>query len=390
MENLNTIDFSNCVSGKETSYLRLQGLHRGDGIFKYRVNLSGRLIFANPSLIDKLGYSENSLIGMDGFAIIAPEYRAFARSRFSQVLRSGGKHNYLELPVIRTDGSLIWLGQKIKLRYSGKRVVGFDVEGIEVKDPVSEYYIQTAESLQYASYIQESIHPSGEAMKRAFKDHFVSFIPKDKVSGDFYFLEEKDNLIYFALGDCTGHGVPAAMISILAVSTLRKVVSEDITGDPSMILEVLDQEIKRSLWSGERSLNDGFEIALCVYEKSTSRLRYSGAHLDMFYSKDGSIYRFHGNKRSIGDKHFSDRSFLFHELKVSSKDVFYFFTDGYTDQFGGPLRKKYKKKNLLELLRIISRFNLQEQQRILLLQHKTWKGFSEQVDDILFAGIKFL
>jgi len=246
------------------------------------------------------------------------------------------------------------------------------------------------DSIRYAKRIQTAVLPP----EVPFDDTFIFFRPKDIVSGDFYWIETVGDKEMIAAVDCTGHGVPGAFLSILGHSMLTKIVREYGIQEPAKILDQLDLEIINALHQknvqGERVVNDGMDLALICYNKDTQILEYAGGYNPLIMIRDGELEEIKADRFPIGmTTVHKDKKFTTHEIKVKKGDSFYIFSDGYADQFGGPNGRKYRKKNMKDLLLSLQNVPMKEQGSELEKVMLDWMENYEQIDDIVFIGRKF-
>lgn len=246
------------------------------------------------------------------------------------------------------------------------------------------------ESIEYAKTLQKAILPSENMLAKNLKDSFILFQPKDIVSGDFYWFSGKNDRFVLAAVDCTGHGVPGAMMSILGNNLLGTIVSKEGITDPAMILQKMNNRIKESLQNHESNItaNDGMDMALCTMDLNSNRLYFSGAYRPLIMIRNGELTEFKGDRRSIGGFSDYNTKFSLHEIEVKNGDVFYIFSDGYADQFGGTSNRKYMTLRFKQLLLNIHQLPMQKQNELLASEHAAWKGTSEQIDDLLVIGFR--
>ena len=247
------------------------------------------------------------------------------------------------------------------------------------------------DSIHYAKRIQTAILPPDEFVKSTLKEHFIFYLPKDIVSGDFYWLSTLNNKAYVAAVDCTGHGVPGAFMSIVGHDQLNYSVTVVGAKKPSDILDALNHGVTKTLRQakGESTVKDGMDIALCCIDYENKKLEYSGAYNPLYMVRNNELSQVDANKFPIGA--FVGESLQFftnHEIDVKEGDVFYIFSDGYQDQFGGPKNKKFLTKRFRELLLEISSYPMDKQKEILEERFLDWKKDVVQVDDILVIGLK--
>jgi serine phosphatase RsbU (regulator of sigma subunit) len=245
---------------------------------------------------------------------------------------------------------------------------------------------ETEDSLIYASRLQSGILPKIQELKHDFSDAFILYKPKDIVSGDFYWTYKKGNDIFIAVADCTGHGVPGAMMSFLSFNNLERCVKELGLDKPSAILETLSDLIEKSFQSNEKSIRDGLDICLLKYNKLSKVLSFSGANSNLYLVGDGEVKKINGTRRSIGYSEFK-HPFAEIEIQLRSDNCIFLNTDGYADQIGGPMGKKYLSKNLSQLYLTLADKSSEEQLNTLENQFNLWKGSLEQIDDVTVIGL---
>jgi tetratricopeptide (TPR) repeat protein len=243
------------------------------------------------------------------------------------------------------------------------------------------------DSITYAKRLQDAILPPMNVIKKYLPESFVLYKPKDIVAGDFYWLEKVGDTILIAAADCTGHGVPGAMVSVVCSNALNRAVKEFHITEPGKILDKTRELVLETFEKSEGDIKDGMDISLCCINTSTREIKWSGAYNPLWYIQAGEVKEVNPDKQPIG-KVDAPQPFHTNELKLNKGDLFYLFTDGYADQFGGPKGKKFKYKQLSEKLSAICGQPMEEQKRILAETLESWKGNLEQVDDILVIGIR--
>lgn len=257
------------------------------------------------------------------------------------------------------------------------------------KDIIEHKNKEITESITYAKRIQNSLLPDEQILNRYFSSSFIYYLPKDIVSGDFYWHNGFGNKIVFALADCTGHGVPGAIMSVMGANILGQIVEDERTDSPEMALHKLDQRICKLLRSGAegKTTNDGMDIALAVFDRESMELHFSSARRPLVIIRNGEIIELKGSKFSIGGQE-EKKQFELKTIKVQKGDRLYLFTDGYGDQFGGENGKKFKSKRILELLLSFSGITFQQQLNKIDSTFQNWKGDLEQVDDVCLIGLE--
>ncbi|NJL13571.1 MAG: SpoIIE family protein phosphatase [Microscillaceae bacterium] len=256
-------------------------------------------------------------------------------------------------------------------------------------------------SITYASRIQKAIIGNEDAITSNFKESFILIKPKDIVSGDFYWFTEVKRsgsikggddrqTIFFkiiAAADCTGHGIPGAFMTVMGNALLDEIINENKVTNPSRILSVLDRKLLMKLQ--QHNVNDGMDMALLVFDDENQRVSFSGANNPLYYVREGQIYQVKGSKFPIGSAQYRQKKkFDLHHVDYLPGDVYYIFSDGFQDQFGGELGQKYYKKRFREFLLAISHLPLREQKKHLEDELRQWQGEHPQTDDILIIGIR--
>ena len=277
-----------------------------------------------------------------------------------------------------------------------------NIEIREKKHIIEEKQKEILDSISYAKRLQEAILPPQEHINEYFPDNFVLYKPKDIVAGDFYWLEHIDNISFFAAADSTGHGVPGAMVSLVCSNALNRSVKEFGLRKTGEILDKTRELVLETFAKSNTEVKDGMDISLLSvqFPSPSSKnqkviINWSGANNPLWYINSFSFNgvesnKFHEikpNKQPIG-KTDRPQSFTTHEIEHKTNTVFYLFTDGYPDQFGGPKGKKYKHKQLEEMLIVNSSKTLEEQKNVLDKAFKEWIGDLEQVDDVTIIGIR--
>lgn len=254
-----------------------------------------------------------------------------------------------------------------------------------------EANVNILESLTYAGRMQQTILPSLNEIRTVFPNFFLFFRPKDLVSGDFYWVQETEDLVYIACGDCTGHGVPGALMSMIGNQLLEHAVQDLKLSDPSEILNEMDKAIMRLMVrkAATHNMSDGMDISLVILDRKKQYLHFSGAVQNGYFVHLEEWVQLSGGKGSLGGN-FQKRAEPFQTQKIDYKpgDKLYLFTDGYGDQFGGNDNRKFFRRNLIQLLKDIHENEMEIQGDILRQQFEFWKGTYDQIDDVTVIGIQ--
>lgn len=333
------------------------------------------------------------------FTILPPFYRTWW-AYGSYILVSGGTLFLLYMwrtSKLRKDKEL--LENTVKERTS---------EIVKQKTLVEEKNVLITDSIEYAQNIQQTILPSEEEIKKHFPEHFILYKPKDIVSGDFYWLYEDKDRILVAVADCTGHGVPGAFMSLMGNNFLNDIINTKSKCSPAEILDELNTRILTSLKqdNNTRSVKYGMDIALISIDKNRTVLEYAGAHSPLLVFRKRTVHdleinrsgtettdeweciQIKANSRSIGSIKKPEDTFTNHTFKLAKGDMLYLYTDGYTDQLGGPERKKFFAQPFRSLLQSICVLPPREQKSVLEQTITDWKGKLNQTDDISVMGIR--
>jgi len=251
-----------------------------------------------------------------------------------------------------------------------------------------------SESINYARRIQESVLPTENQLTELFPNSLALLLPKDVVSGDFYWTYNQGNKVIVALADCTGHGVPGAFMSIIGSTVLNEIVKERQVFNPSRILEHMNARIKYILKQdliSDSVQEDGMDVAVCMYDKTSQTLTYAGASQPIVLVGNDGLLKIEGDLFSIGGT-FSNRaevSFKNHVFPIKAYHSFYLYSDGFQDQFGGENNKKLMSDTFEGLLKHVSLLPFNTQKNALLKEFEKWKGNRKQIDDVLILGFSF-
>ncbi len=246
------------------------------------------------------------------------------------------------------------------------------------------------DSLNYAKRIQQALMPSETGFKKILPVSFVLHRPKDIVSGDFYWISENGNRIFVAAIDCTGHGVPGAFMSIIGYELFRRITHSPVKSSSDEILNILNAEFA-NIFSGveSMSLKDGMDIALCIIDRESADLSFSGAFNPLYIIREDKIIELKGDRFSVGlEEEDHQHGFTSQTIRLEKNDMVYMFSDGYADQFGGPDGKKFKYRRFRHILLNIHHFAMEEQKQLLDQTIDNWRGNMEQIDDILVLGFR--
>ncbi|MEZ4722176.1 MAG: SpoIIE family protein phosphatase [Flavobacteriales bacterium] len=257
------------------------------------------------------------------------------------------------------------------------------------KEIVEEKNKEITDSITYAKRIQEAILPPQKLVKEFLSNSFVLYKPKDIVAGDFYWMHPDGEWVYFAAADCTGHGVPGAMVSVICNNGLNRSVREFGLKEPDEILNKTRELVLQEFEKSEEEVKDGMDIALCALNAKERKLQYAGAQNPLWIIRNGAteVEEIKPDKQPIG-QYAELRPFTNHDVELNEGDTVYIFSDGYADQFGGPKGKKFKYASFKELLVSVNHEPLENQRTIINERFEEWRGELEQIDDVCVIGVR--
>jgi PAS domain S-box-containing protein len=368
-------------------------------------NPEGAVEYVSPSVKAMLGYEPSELLG-DGWwnntkskEDEATLFKDYIKNKFElnenlglkevsyerQLKTANGVNKWILWNMsIGPDNSVISIGSDITKRKNAEKALEEQHKSLVQKNE------DIIDSIQYARKIQDAILPNVDAIAKNVADAFVLYLPKDVVSGDFYWYYKNGNKIFIAAVDCTGHGVPGALMSVVGNSILKDVIVKRAIEDPSEILEALDSDIN-SLLQKEDSydvMSDGMDVSLVVIDTVTSLLTFAGAMRPLWIVRDNQVIDIKGDRFPIGYFYGVEKTFSNVEFQLKKDDQLYLFSDGYADQFGGEKNKKFNRKKMKELLVSINAMTGTEQKGFLEYALKNWRQETEQTDDVLIIGLK--
>ena len=350
------------------------------------------------------------MTGIEFLEKIIPEYPDCIRmvlTGFSdveaiiQAINKGRVYRYITKPWNK-DGLKITIDQALEtyhLKQQNKKLFldlqeankTLEKKVIERTKKIESQRKEITDSLHYARRIQNALLPPDEELDMLLPSYFILNKPRDIVSGDYYWLANKDNKVIVAVADSTGHGVPGAFMSILGVAYLNEILNQTVAIKANEILNQLRGQVIKSLHqTGKKDeTRDGMEIALCVVDFKRRKLQYSGAFRPLYLIRDNVLKEFKGDSMPIGIYDYEESSFQNEELIFKENDIIYMFSDGYVDQLGGPDRKTFRSRNFKQLLINIHQKPLHEQKGILEKEYEEWRHGIGQIDDIMVMGIRF-
>ena len=264
---------------------------------------------------------------------------------------------------------------------------------IELKnayDIIEEKNKDLTANINYAGKIQQALLPVVSELPGLTDNCFFLSIPKDVIGGDFYWFTSSENKFIIAVADCTGHGVPGALMSMLGISFLEEIINSRHIFETDLILKELSRKVISALkQKGERNeAKDGMDISICMIDKERNTLDFSGAHNNLYLFRNRELKEYFADRLPVGYTDDHETNFTKQTIEIFPGDIFYLFTDGYPDQFGGKDHKRYKYPAFRSLLMKIHSKPLSVQKKLLEKEFYRWKGKNVQTDDVLVAGFR--
>jgi PAS domain S-box-containing protein len=359
------------------------------------------VLYFNPVCVRLLGFSADMLSDISIEIIIHPDYRAAVFQRLQEHLNSRLSTDRFEMKILTRSQEERWIDfSTVSIEYEGQKAalatfydITDQISAItrlqEAKTEIEEKNELILSSIQYAEKIQHAILPPEDLISGTFKSNFILYKPRDIVSGDFYWFTSKDNKALIAAADCTGHGVPGALMSMLGIAFLNEIVSKLEVLKASEILNHLRQYVINALHQSQEKLEgkDGMDIALCVFDFERMSLQYSGANNPVYVIREQELIILPADKMPIGISG-EKRPFSNMDVPLRKGDMVYLFSDGFADQFGGSDDKKFLVKNFKQMLIDVSDYALDKQKFLIEKRLLDWQGDYEQIDDIMIIGIR--
>lgn len=283
-------------------------------------------------------------------------------------------------------GFLLFVFNRLRVTRNQKVVIENQRDKVNIqKTEIEEQHKEIKDSMEYAKRIQSAILPPSKLVKEYLQQSFILYKPKDIVARDFYWMEHIGGKVLFAAADCTGHGVPGAMVSVICNGALNRSVREFELSEPGKILDKAREIVIQEFEKSEEEVKDGMDIALCSLEGM--KLEYAGAHNPLWIVRKGEIIETKANKQPIG-KFDKQTGYITHSFDLEAGDTIYIFSDGYVDQFGGEKGKKFKAKAFRNLLLSIQEKSMEEQKILIDDAFEAWRGSLEQIDDVCVIGVR--
>ncbi len=383
---------------------RMQSLSENSLDLIIRMNLDGQFFYANPVVEDYLGKTPADLINKNLAEIeLPPVLKEFFEMTITGIMESPRKSNVeLIIPVQMGGRSIERIMNMVAIpEFSEKEletilIIGHDItEAKRIEKEIQVKNRKIEDSIQYAERIQSSILPGIKLIQKYFPKCFIYYKPRDVISGDFpWFFPKSRDLVYLAAVDCTGHGVPGALLSFVGYFLLNNIVEHEKEFTSGEICDKLHDGVRRTLKqeSEEADARDGMDIAFCMIDTAKREIQYAGAHRPLYLLRNGELIEFKGDRKAIGGipaRIKEETPFANHVIPYQTGDKIFFFTDGMPDQLGGPENKKYSPKRIRETILEKPGFTMNQYENHFMGDFEEWMKDAKQIDDVLLIGIEF-
>lgn len=379
---------------------KMQSLSENSPDMIIRLSPAGQFFYANPIVKIFTGVDTNEVMNKTIEEVnFNEQIVTFFKDTIKQIVKNQTKIN-IEITFPTNFGNRIMQVNAIPEFNEEKELesvlfVAHDItERKNIELEIQEKNKKITESINYAERIQSSILPDTKYIQEFLPKSFIFYKPRDVVSGDFPWFFKKEEDIYIAVVDCTGHGVPGALLSFIGYFLLNNIVDHDYDWTAGEVLDHLHQNVRRTLKQDRADANarDGMDIALVKINLQKNKLQYSGAHRPLYLLRKSELTEFEGNRKAIGGIPHAKKpesSFVNHVIEITPGDKVFFFSDGLTDQLGGPDRQKYSPRRIREIIIENSDFSMTQFSNYFARDFKKWKGDNKQIDDVLLIGIEF-
>lgn len=378
---------------------RMQSLSENSPDMIMRVNMMGKLVYINPAVANFVGVPASEIIKkrvndleiderfVDYLENTLNDIKVEQETIISEVkVSADGEERIMEIksiPELNDDAELE------SVLFVAHDMTDFKKIEADIKDKNKKI----SDSINYAQRIQSSLLPDTHYIQNYFPRSFIFYRPKDVVSGDFPWFLKKDGILYVAAVDCTGHGVPGALLSFIGYFLLNNIVSADPNLSAAQIMEQLHQEVRKALKQDQEGSRgrDGMDVAFCKIDPENQILDYCGAHRPLFLLRDGELLEYQGTRKGIGGAPLprkKEKEFENHVIDYQEGDKIFIFSDGLPDQLGGPNRKKLQPRRVREALTMDPNYTMAHFARYFPKTFYEWMGNEKQVDDVLLIGIE--
>lgn len=378
---------------------QMQSLSENSHDLIVRLGMDKKVYYSNPIIQKMTGFEGRAITNKFYHETELPNYLLSAFDAVLEKVNTQQATVSIEESFKTLEGDKIYTFNAIPERGADNEiatvlVVAHDVtEQKKIEAEITHKNKSITESINYSYRIQNSLMPTQQSLNALFPQSFILYRSKDVVSGDFPYIYQKGDSIFVAAVDCTGHGVPGALMSLIGYFTLNQIMSETPDYSPSEVLDLLHERVQKTLKqdTGESQAKDGMDIALCKINTKKGLLEFAGAHRPLYHFTNNALIEVKADKYPIAGMHYKNRKpFINHILPLQKGDSIYFNTDGLPDQFGGPDGKqKFMSKRVRELIETNAQNDMSVVGKLFVNEFDAWKGAHKQMDDVLLIGIKF-
>ncbi len=382
---------------------KMQSLSENSLDMIIRLNMYGMFFYANPVVEDYIGIKSADVMNKTIEDILMPEnLLAYFKSTLTEIKATPNKrNNQITIPVQIGEHlserimSLDAIPEFNENELETILFVGHDItEAKRIELEIADKNRKIEDSINYAERIQSAILPDNQLIREHLPKSFILYKPRDVVSGDFPWFFKREDTIYIAVVDCTGHGVPGALLSFIGYFILNNVVDHEREYSAAEVCDLLHNGVRDTLKQNREDAQgrDGMDIALVKYNPKKGEIHYAGAHRPLYFVRNGELMEYKGDRKAIGGIPLGnkpEKNFTNYVIDVQPGDKAYFFSDGLTDQLGGPEYKKYSPGRVREQLVTNNNLSMEEMSQFFENEFFTWKGEEKQIDDVLLIGIEF-
>ncbi len=402
---VNSIDITEKMRAEKEERLRtrMQSLSENSPDLILRLSTSGQFYYANPVVEDYMGLSPAEIINKNITELpFNPDLKEYFEATLAAMRTNPGKTSEEITVLLETDNTMkdriISFDAIPEYNYKELETVlfaGHDVTEMKrIEKELNEKNKKIQDSINYSKKIQNAILPDMENLRKTFPSSFLFLRPRDVISGDFpWFLKNETN-IFLAAVDCTGHGVPGSMLSFIAYFLLKEVTKTGTNLSAGETCDLLNKQFRKTLnqEDNKNDTNDGLDIALCKIYPGEKKIEFAGAHRQLFLLREGELTEFKGNRKAIGGLELfkkADEKFINHSIAYKTGDKIFIFTDGLTDQLGGPYGRKYSPGRVRDLILEHPGYIMKQYHDIFDRDFRQWIKDFRQLDDVLMIGIEF-
>ncbi|MDA3952968.1 MAG: PAS domain S-box protein [Bacteroidales bacterium] len=379
---------------------KMQSLSENSPDLILRMNTKGQFFYANPMVNDYIGVKSKDIInGRIDELDMEPSLVAFFKDTIKQIRRTNQNIiQELTMPTAKLGNRI--MNYNVIPEFNENELetilfVGHDItEAKQIELEIKDKNRKISESINYAQRIQSSILPNTALIQEHLPKSFIFYLPRDVVSGDFPWFFKKEDILYISAVDCTGHGVPGALLSFIGFFQLNNIVDHDVNYNAGQILDKLHYGVRTTLKQDriDADARDGMDIAFCRINLKKKEIQYSGAHRPLYLLRNGELIEYKGNRKAIGGiphRKKPEKDFVNHSIEIIKGDKIFIFSDGMPDQIGGPEGRKYSPQRIRSQIVENKDLSMQQYSTLFSTYFKKWKGKTKQIDDVLLIGLEF-